>query len=294
MMSPTRRRESGSALVVVLWSLALLAAVLVAVGATARTEARIARNAIDHARAGHACTAGIHRGIVWLLDPERRATLAADGRPHAQAFEEFRLGIAITDEGGKVDLNAAAGGLIAAAFVAAGLPSEHALRLADAAIDWRDADELRRPGGAESADYRRAGLDHGPRNAPFETVEEIRQLLGMDDEVFRRAAPWLTAHSGAPGVDPWTAPPTLLRALPGLDPAEIEVFLRLRAAAPPNGEQAAPLNDVNGVFSPSLGLGYTIAVSAEADGGARVQCAALIWLTGRNDEPYAVLSWRGP
>jgi type II secretory pathway component PulK len=45
-------------------------------------------------------------------------------------------------------------------------------------LDWRDADEQRREDGAERAEYRAAGRAYTPRNGPFESVDEVKQVLG--------------------------------------------------------------------------------------------------------------------
>ena len=56
-----------------------------------------------------------------------------------------------------------------------------------------------RPNGAEEAAYRAAGLPWGPKNAPFETVEELQQVLGMTADIYKRVAPSLTTYSGEAG-----------------------------------------------------------------------------------------------
>ena len=76
-----------------------------------------------------------------------------------------------------------------------GVDPAKAQSLADAIADFRDADNLPRLRGAEEAQYRDAGLVWGPKNAPFQTVGELQQILGMTAEIYRRVAPDLSVYS---------------------------------------------------------------------------------------------------
>ena len=76
-----------------------------------------------------------------------------------------------------------------------GVDPAKAQSLADAIADFRDPDDLPRLHGAEEADYRDAGLAWGPTNAPFQTVEDLQQVLGMTADIYRRVAPDLSVYS---------------------------------------------------------------------------------------------------
>ena len=66
-------------------------------------------------------------------------------------------------------------------------------------LDWRDADDLKRPNGAEDADYRAAGSKYVPTNAPFDTVGELQRVLGVTPELDRAHRRQLTVYSRQPG-----------------------------------------------------------------------------------------------
>ena len=55
-------------------------------------------------------------------------------------------------------------------------------RIADAVLDWRDDNSLRRPNGAEDRDYRTADRPGGAADAPFAHIGELRQLLPIEPE----------------------------------------------------------------------------------------------------------------
>lgn len=81
-------------------------------------------------------------------------------------------------EAGKLDVN------IASAEQLAALPGM-TLPLAGAIADWRDADdEADKNGGAERNDYAGEPVPYAPRNAPLESLDELRLVRGMTDALY--------------------------------------------------------------------------------------------------------------
>ncbi len=89
--------------------------------------------------------------------------------------------VTVQRERGRIDLNTADEQLIFAIFAANGWELEKAHAMASRIADWTDADDEPRKGGAEARDYAGAGRPYGPRNGAFESVEELRQVLGSED-----------------------------------------------------------------------------------------------------------------
>ena len=76
-----------------------------------------------------------------------------------------------------------------------GEPAESATRIAGAIVDWRDEDSLVQVAGkSQDPNYAAAGLAWGAKDAPFETVTELEQVLGMRPALYRALAPYLTVH----------------------------------------------------------------------------------------------------
>jgi general secretion pathway protein K len=211
----------GIALLLVLWLVALLAATVGAFALSARTEQLqgqvLARGLEAHA----AARAGIEYAVARLMDaraseqdPRRR--WIPDGREYRWRFGDADLTLRIVDEQGKVDLDMADAGLIAALLRELGSEPREAQQVAGAIVDWRDADTLTQPGGgAEAADYAAAGRDYGPANMPFESVAEVEQVLGMTPALYARLAPLVPVYSGRAVPDPaYAAAP--VRAATGL------------------------------------------------------------------------------
>jgi general secretion pathway protein K len=187
-------REEGVALICVLWTLVLLSIVAAVLSLETRASARIARNMADDAAARAAADAGIQRAMLDL------ATAPGVDNKAFRAVYDWRFAnstvhISVQDESSKIDLNQGPVVVLTALFESVGIESAHAQSLSDAIADFRDADNLPRLRGAEEANYRSAGLAWAPKNAPFQGIEELQQVLGITAEIYRRVAPELTIYS---------------------------------------------------------------------------------------------------
>jgi general secretion pathway protein K len=114
-----------------------------------------------------------------------------------------------------------------------------ATSLAQSIMDWRDADSISRPQGAEQDEYEKAESLVLPSNAQFRDIEELQNVLGMTPEIYGTVLPYLTTHGGGT-VNINTAPVPVLRALPGMTDATINLILQARA----QGRRISNLNDV--------------------------------------------------
>lgn len=210
-----RGDQSGIAIIVVLWALVLLSVLVASFTFMTRTEVNVARNLIDNAQAEALADAGVYRAIFGLFGPLDAEGLRADGSVYAFRLGDGEVRFTIRDEGGKIDLNTAPPDLLQRLFVAAGADPGRVAALADAVVDFRDADDLRRLDGAEDAEYALAGLAYDAKDAPYSTVDELRQVLGMDPVLATRVLPALTVYSRLNTPHEETAPPLVRAALAG-------------------------------------------------------------------------------
>jgi general secretion pathway protein K len=286
-----RARERGIALVGVLWMLALLGVIATGFAATTRTEGLIAHNHVEAARARAVAEEVLHWAVFeWLASPieERRR---ADGRRYDLQVgeDEVRAMLSVEDEGAKVDLNAAPAALLEGLLRVLGVEEPERLALVDAIQDWRDPDDLRRPFGAEAAEYRAAGFGYGPRNDHFESIDELRLVFGMTPELYERMRPLVTVHSRRAQVNVDTASVEVLRAIPGLSEEQALEWVQTRAAAEaPLGTREA--RRVAGAYA-ARGTGgvYTFSVQAVLPSGAAQGLRATLRLDGLDG--YTVLDW---
>jgi general secretion pathway protein K len=260
------RSDEGTALIAVLWTLALLSLIAAALSFETRINDRIARNMADNAATRAAADAGIERAILDLVDASgtENEKFHIDGTVYDWPFAGSIVQISIRDEFSKVNLNAAPEVLLASLFSSVGVDPAKAQSLADAIADFRDADDLPRVRGAEEPQYRAAGLAWGPKNAPFETIEELRQVLGVTDRIYNQITPDLTIHSWG------TVNPTL---------ANDRVTAVLR--------RGGFLN-----FAKSQGIAYSIRAEAQSCKGATFIREATVQVLPLLPNPIRILTWR--
>jgi general secretion pathway protein K len=95
------------------------------------------------------------------------------------AITDAACDVTLVPTGIAVDVNAADGEELLAVLHADDIDGEHADSMVDALLDWRDADDIPRPLGAERDWYHVAGR-FPPRNGPLASVRELRRVRGFD------------------------------------------------------------------------------------------------------------------
>src|SRR5215510_1255515 len=187
-------------------------------GASVSAHLKTTRNAVDNARAEALADAGIELAVLdisaWRATAVREARFPRNGRSTRCSLDNGDwLNIAVEDEVGKVDLNMADERLIGVALLAAGVAEDNVARYAQQILDYRDTDSDRRPLGAEAEEYRERGRS-GPKNRPFDAIEEVEQVLGMPTGLADALRPdALPIYSGQLTIDGNFAHRRLLAAL---------------------------------------------------------------------------------
>jgi general secretion pathway protein K len=284
----------GIALISVLWITGLLAVMAASFVSASRTEARLARNQLENAKAQALADAGVQRAALGLLalDPER--AWRADGRIYRFALGEGEVQVSIHDEDGKIDLNEGPLELIAGLLIALDLEPEAAQALAERIGDFRDPDHDASPLGAEDPAYVAAGLAAGAADRPFVHEAELVRVLGMSEELYRRVRPHVTVHAGSDGLDFTRATRAVLEALPGITPEIVEGLL----ATGPFDDPLAAIEDdevlaqIDLYWLPSREAVFTIRADASTRGGGRFVREAVIELDGTPERPFLVHAWR--
>jgi general secretion pathway protein K len=261
-------RERGFALLIVLWTLALLSFLVTLFAAAARTEARIAFNLRSAMVPEWNADGAIYTAAFRLLDRSDKHW-DADGTVHELAVPGGRVVVRVTDEANKINLNTASVDLLRALLLGVGADAATASGVAGAIVDWREASVANSP-AAKASQYRAAGLDYAPPETPFRSIDELAQVLGMTRDLLTKLRPHLTIYSSY-GPARTTNDPValgaimLLRKQGGVLPFERDV----------SGEQVVQV----------------VVTAADRDGAAFTRRAVLRLDPGANDRPVAILAW---
>lgn len=263
------------ALVVVLAFLAALSLIVIGVVTTSRSTVQSATRHLARAQAQLAIEGAVEYAANALASA--RGTLPAlMAAPEVIEVSGWRIRISVRPERGKVDVNHADQVLLATLFRSAGAPDETAQALAAAVEDWRDGDDLVHLNGAEQRQYEAAGLPWVPSNRFFDSVGELKLVLGMSPGIYDCVRTELTILTQAPGVVIEHASPALQRAL-GVEPSTRET-----------SSEPMPITS-NQLITP----GDVYEITAELEDrsrnvrrGERVS----VRVTGNPDDPYWILA----
>jgi general secretion pathway protein K len=289
-----RRGSRGVALLLTIWVLALLAVVALGLTANLKSGARLARDQLEIARARALADAGFWQVLGRLLDARSTAADRLDGTPHAVVVAGWKVTVSIQDEAGRVDLNWASEAQLRRLFLAIGLGSEAAERLARNIVRYRAAALAQGERDAESRIGQQPGTHRPPQPyvPPFLSKSELRMVEGIRPDEYARILPMVTVHNGDWRINPLAAPGPVLLSLAGIDRAAAERFIAarqtqrdpiaLRIAAPPAILQQAAWREPQFI---------TIRSTARLDSSTVAVRDATVALAPAADQPFRILSW---
>jgi general secretion pathway protein K len=205
-------RERGFALLIVLWTMALLALLGAQVTGGGRAETRLAAALRGGAQLQEAADGAIYETIWHMLDGG--GDYWAPGAMIRVLDEPSgRVMVRVTDQRGKMDVNQVPPGYLQALFSILGADRDTATNVANAVTDWRSQQPA---GGSPDSpleqQYKSAGRVWGPAGAEFQRLDDIQLVIGMTPQLAQAAKPYLTL---ALEQGPWLkyASPIVLAAM---------------------------------------------------------------------------------
>jgi general secretion pathway protein K len=267
------RRERGFALLIVLWSLALLSLIITSLAAVGRREMKLVDNVRSATAAEAAADGATNEAIFRLMSGEW-----SPGRvQHVVYIGGAVVTVRIEDAAHLVNPNNAPVSLLTALLRQVGADPQSAQAIAAAVAAYRDAS-----GTDPTPEYIAAGLPYGPARRDFRSVAELQLVVGMPPEVYARLAPHLSVWK-LPMVVP---DPT--------DPIVAAAYFE----AGPNGGFGPRLPTVRWLRGQAARLDVRIIAMASI-GGARFSRLAEVQLRGGPASappmsPYQIMAWGRP
>lgn len=262
------RPSGGFALIIVLWTLVLIAFITAHLVGSGRIENRIAGNLAANAVTEAAADGAVYRAIFTLIEPQPDVRWPLDGSVREFAIGDCRVTVQLDDETARINPNLAAPAVLEALLRVTGSDAESARRLAAAIGEWVGAAPAPRRPDEAAARYSAAGLDYAPPGEPAETLDELLRVIGMTPEVFAAIRPHLSLYA--------PVEPLLAQA----DPVVAAAMTQAGAIQPNAARRRTNL--------------LTVRISAVASGPnqARASRTAIVRVSPIT-RTYAVLSWAG-
>jgi general secretion pathway protein K len=210
-MSRGKTRERGFALLIVLWTLGLLALLGTQLLATARQDTQLARNRVDAAELEAAANGAVQQAIFANLDTSNKHW-DADSITRVARVGHVPVIVQVDDEAEKVNPNIASVALLQALMTALGTDRVTAAVVAASIAEWRQASAVAGRADAVTARYVAAQREYAPPGTPFTNLDELEAVFGMSPDLLARLRPHLTIYTdGDP--DMATHDPVVAQAL---------------------------------------------------------------------------------
>jgi len=279
------QKQKGIALIMVLGLVIFLTVIALSFSDVQRVSTQVTSNSLASAKAQVAADGAVNRMVFELSRPrsaDAQIALAQwkiDGVVHQWNENGAEIAVSARSEAAKIDLNFASEPLLKRVFTSVGATEEEADAIVASIKDWTDADNLKRPNGAEADDYRAAGKKVLPTNDFFIAIEELQNVIGISPKIYNAVASLLTVQSRAPGINPQTASLNVLSLVPGIDLTQAQTWIEQRDQALRDGQPVPPIP-----FSSPYFASGTNAVRIRADvvtpSGVRASREASVRLGG--------------
>lgn len=292
----SKSRRNGVALIMVLWFLVLLSVIAGGVVQQARGTVNLTRNNLNATKVRLIAEAGIQRAILALTQEKIEPGWRTDGSVVEWNFAGGVVRVSVRDEAGKIDLNEAPVLLLKGLMRAGGADERQAIKLANAIADYRDSNNLRRLNGAEDEDYAAAGRSEGAKDALFDRIEELHQVLGMTDALYDRIGHAVTTHSQRPAINLRSASREVLMALPNATTENIDRFLARRSEfefQPSLSDLGISSSSPAAAFVTFKGGGQVVELRSEAriETGSRFKLKAIVRLRRGARPTVTIEAW---
>lgn len=292
---PSARRRAGFALLVVIWGIGLISMLVVSFMTSGRLRLQAAHNIAASVSAGYIADAVINLTTLALLSRQNAAATKPpdavdDSAPRFCIFDNAAVAVAIEDEGGKIDLNAAPVEALQLLLRGVGLAESAAQDVSQSIVAFRTSAEPGASGEPALLTPVKSDKPVSLKQGPFETVTELDQVGGVDPVLYRLLLRFVTVNSGSPGIDPRVAPPGLFAALAGFP---VEDVRGLAATPFPNSINRKDSRFPANLNQTSEHVAFLIHAEVLLNTGQTLARDALLDLRPATGKPFTIKEVRG-
>lgn len=224
-------KQRGVALMMVLWMIMVIMTMAGTLIYAVKTETQLVSYARATAQARSFAEAAAHYTVMQLFLPVDKRQIKLGGSPATWTRDGYGVEIRVIGENGLIDINQANRVLLQKVLKELGVVDQEAETVLDAIEDFRDPDDLKHTNGAEDDDYKTTDLAYGSKDAPFERIEELQQVLGVTPLMYQGLVRYLSVNARSNGVNPMLAPRHVLLILADGDQAAVDEYIRKREEA---------------------------------------------------------------
>jgi general secretion pathway protein K len=276
----------GVILLTVLWSIALLSALAMAASVTFRGFAGVMAVERDRLQGDALLSAGLE-AAAGVIDGSNDAPLMNIETSVTLGTGSVRL--RLNDEGGRIDIGKAPAIVLTSLLRSVGAPEAAANDVAQRIVDQRYPRNKARPDTTLRAGN--AAKRTPATGQPFSDVWQLQLIPGMAPGWVAAIAPLATIF-GSETVNPLTASPAVIAALPGVDKGQVDAFLKARRNFPDDVDRLVRmLGPAQQYLAVKPQRVVSIELMAELTSGYAVAARSVIVILPQDSQPYRVLLW---
>ena len=288
--------ERGMILVVVLWTVAMMTVIVVALSVYAQRSLSLAGVETSRLRTEMALKSGVEAGGAMILGTKSDLRIFFDGRPvRADLGGGQLVDIGIRDATGLIDINRAQAPLLAGLFTRVSGSDGGSRKSAETIVAWRE-----RHGGVEKKPGATAEVEElggkKPEEPPpvFFSLAQLYGIEGTNPAELDKMLPYISLYSHGGRINPMAAPEPVLQSVPDMEADDIAKLLeaRIRRNAENPGMQRI-LAKYENFLTVAESSVYLVTVKAVSGGGliAGSRLEATIVLDTDGTVPFRVLAW---
>ena len=214
--------ETASILILTLWMLSFLTIFVIGLGYNISGQLRLASHLQDRLKMHYLAKGGIERATAKLDMDEtpNYDSLNEECLNNEDFFREIPVGsgyvtvsyqlekeardnqeteevtlYGLMDESSRININKAPLQILKNMLENVGeVETEEAVDIANAIVDWRDADVVVSTGGAEDNYYKKLKLSYPCKNGDFQILEELLLVKGMTPSTFSKITDMITIY----------------------------------------------------------------------------------------------------
>ncbi len=216
--------QRGAVLIIVLWVIMLLSMLLATYSRNIKVETEIVKGIVSDVNM-HAVASGVVSYIAKLKVENTEAFSSILGD-----YQEITLGTQtvafnVIPEESYVSINNATLDLLSKLISGVADNNDiNAKHIAAAIIDWRDTDEIIIDDiGAEKTEYDEADLSWKPSNSNFESISELRFVMGVTSSLLNYLKPHISLYSESELVNSKYASSALIELLGGDQSIDVNI-----------------------------------------------------------------------
>jgi len=225
--------QKGSALIFVLWIIAILAIIASEIGFNSRLNSHLAVYEASSVKNYPAILSCLNSGIKVVLSQNASELTHLTGSTFEFSLKEpeYTCELSFYDESGRYNINKATEKELLNILSSIGIEGEKKDTIVDSILDWRDSDDFHRLNGAESDYYESLNPPYKCKNGDLNSIYELTLIKGIDLEVYKKLKNIFTIYSNAGKININSATKEVLITL-GIDEDIVNKILKEREGGP--------------------------------------------------------------